>query len=981
MAYNALNNLIDAYIYANGVQAITGQILNGILKQMVSELGSGYHLMGVAGPGTVPEQNDYAMAYFAATAGEYTAFGGITLAAGEVAVLLTYGNGSWAKQTLYIIPVGTADLVNDAEFITNTVADLVNYYTKTEIDTTLEDYPTLAALATALADFYTKAETDTKLADYYKKTETYDKDEVDSIIAALSRQEYIVAWDGLAAPDITEIPAGVTVTYSGNPYTGTLDASEDTLNKIYMVWNGVAYDMYATTQDGGFSWVPMGTTTVDLSQYATKAELARGIASTDEKFNDSRTKEELPVSWSVGYVIYSSGEISGNVNYNNTEINVREGQFIQVATEASSAAAVIAAYDANDDYLIDASVAGTGSMHTYNYIVPAGVAKLRLSVYNRASDKHVYKYGPLYSALKEYTDERVDELQAKLVPITKIAQVPVDAGAQTQVLKIPTIKANTSVLLGASGDVVVNTFRIDGNELGQQRSDITAIGQTVTYSPTVDVNALVLYLNGVTTAGTVSVTVDYGNNIAGIEDRVDYIAERQDNEEDCFGKALDLPVEVGFFIFDTGEVSGNTNYIHTPGYLPVKSGEKFVFLCDQGPSVGSVMAYDEDKNYLKDLSLAGSGSYRPTSYTVPSGVAFLRFTFNNTDNLTKFVTQVFSAKKAVMDEIDTADYADGLEMVPTTEYWLDENYHKTNWIMQANFREIGNGFTAVYVGKGWVYYTNGMAVKITPTHVQTLYNSTGWYLSEEHGLTINGYLDVRVESFTDRTDESPEYTGDGDATFVRITLFDGVKEYTVEKAFFTGGGKPFVRVDGDTAKANFYYWCTDLKRDLWCYGDSYFSIAQTRWPYWAITRGFKALWNGKPGANSQFMWANFARDLQHGNPRKVFWCLGMNDKDTGGAVNANWLMYLQRVKDICRLRGIELIMATIPIVPSTDADNTYKNQVVRNSGYKYVDFAAAVTKPDGSGWYDGMMMDATHPSKTGARCLANAAMKLLIGYK
>lgn len=981
MAYNALNNLIDAYIYANGVQAITGQILNGVLKQMVSELGSGYHLMGVAGPGTVPEQNDYAMAYFAATAGEYTAFGGITLADGEVAVLLTYGNGSWSKQTLYIIPVGTADLVNDAEFITNTVADLVNYYTKTEIDTTLEDYPTLAALATALADFYTKAETDTKLADYYKKSETYDKDEVDSIVAALSRQEYIVAWDGLAAPDITEIPAGVTVTYSGNPYTGTLDASEDTLNKIYMVWNGVAYDMYATTQDGGFSWVPMGTTTVDLSQYATKAELAREIASTDEKFNDSRTKEELPVSWSVGYVIYSSGEISGNANYNNTEINVREGQFIQVATEASSAAAVVAAYDANDDYLIDASVAGTGSMHTYNYIVPAGVTKLRLSVYNRASDKHVYEYGPLYSALTEYTDERVDDLQAKLVPITKIAQVPVDAGAQTQVLKIPTIKANTSVLLGVSGDVVVNTFRVDGNELGQQRSDITALGQTVTYTPTVDVNALVLYLNGVTTAGTVSVTVDYGNNIAGIEDRVDYIAERQDNEEDCFGKALHLPVEVGFFIFDTGEVSGNTNYIHTPGYLPVKTGDKFVFLCDQGTTVGSVMAYDEEQNYLKDLSLAGSGAYRATSYTVPSGVKYLRFTFNNTDNLTKFVAQVYSAKKTVVDEIDTADYAEGLEMVSTTDYWLDENYHKTNWIMQANFREIGSGFSAIFVGKGWVYYTNGMTVKITPTHVQTLYNASGWYLSEEHGLTIGDYLDVRVESYADRTNESPEYTGDGDATFVRITLFDGVSEYTIEKAFFTGGGKPFVRIDGATAKADFYYWCTDLKRDLWCYGDSYFSIAQTRWPYWAITRGFKALWNGKPGANSQFMWANFARDLQHGNPRKVFWCLGMNDKDTGGAPNADWSKYIQRVKDICRLRGIELIMATIPIVPSTEADNTYKNQVVRNSGYKYVDFASAVMKPDGTGWYDGMMMDATHPSKTGARCLANAAMKLLIGYK
>ena len=314
MAYNALNNLIDAYIYANGVQAITGQILNGVLKQMVSQLGSGYHLMGVAGPETTPEQNDYAMAYFAATAGEYTDFGGITLAPGEVAVLLTFGNGSWEKRTIYNVPTGTDDLENTANFITNAVTDLVNYYTKTEVDDTLENYPTLEALATALADYYTKQEidttlegyptkqdqetalgdyytkdemdaalgdrytkdeTDTKLADYYKKTETYDKDEVDSIVAALSRQEYIVAWDGLAAPDVSAIPAGVTVTYSGTTYTGTLAASASTVNKIYMVWNGTAYDMYGTSQDGGYSWVPMGTTTVDLSQYATKAEVSQ----------------------------------------------------------------------------------------------------------------------------------------------------------------------------------------------------------------------------------------------------------------------------------------------------------------------------------------------------------------------------------------------------------------------------------------------------------------------------------------------------------------------------------------------------------------------------------------------------------------------------------------------------------------------------------------------------------------------------------
>lgn len=343
MAYNALNNLIDAYIYANGVQAITGQILNGVLKQMVLQLGSGYHLMGVAGPETVPEQNDYAMAYFAATAGEYTDFGGITLAAGEVAVLLTYGNGSWAKQTIYNVPTGTADLENTANFITNAVTDLVNYYTKDEVDTILGDYYDKDEMDAALADRYTKAETDIKLGDYYRKTETYDKDEVDSIVATLSRQEYIVAWDGLSSPDVNAIPAGVTVTYSGNPYTGTLVASASTLNKIYMVWNGVAYDMYGTSHDGVYSWVPMGTTTADLSQYATKEE----VRSLETEMNLD-IYGESPVYkdfvWADGFVA-SGTVISSTLSQFCQPVLFKAGEKLTYKTGSDYASAVVQVAD------------------------------------------------------------------------------------------------------------------------------------------------------------------------------------------------------------------------------------------------------------------------------------------------------------------------------------------------------------------------------------------------------------------------------------------------------------------------------------------------------------------------------------------------------------------------------------------------------------------------------------------------------------
>lgn len=347
MAYNALNNLIDAYIYANGVQAITGSVLNGVLKAMVAQLGEGYHIFGVATPSTRAAINDEPMAYFAATAGTYLDFGGITLDPGEVAVLLTSGNGVWAKQTIYTVPTDTGDLTNEAGFITAAVSDLVNYYTKTEMD--LE----LGEIDSALENRYTKAETDTKLGDYYRKAETYDKDEVDSIIATLSRQEYIVAWDGLAAPDVSAIPAGVTVSYSGTTYTGTLAASASTVNKIYMVWNGTAYDMYGTTQDGGYSWVPMGTTTVDLSQYATKSELNQLTVKVDE----------FPS-------LYADAELTGNVFDNSTMADKQPGYFLgmdgELAIDANSAVSGRIPITENTEYVYHDFASGTAYLCFYD---------------------------------------------------------------------------------------------------------------------------------------------------------------------------------------------------------------------------------------------------------------------------------------------------------------------------------------------------------------------------------------------------------------------------------------------------------------------------------------------------------------------------------------------------------------------------------------------------------------------------------------
>lgn len=91
---------------------------------------------------------------------------------------------------------------------------------------------------------------------------------LEALLGALQSNAYIIAWDGSSAPTVANIPAGVTVTYSGTTYTGTLAASASTLGKIYLVHNGTDYDRYFTSYDGStYSWVALGTTSLNLTNY------------------------------------------------------------------------------------------------------------------------------------------------------------------------------------------------------------------------------------------------------------------------------------------------------------------------------------------------------------------------------------------------------------------------------------------------------------------------------------------------------------------------------------------------------------------------------------------------------------------------------------------------------------------------------------------------------------------------------------------
>ena len=115
--------------------------------------------------------------------------------------------------------------------------------------------------------------------------QTHEKAVVDSNgvnlqtkLASITTPTYVTAWDGDSTPVVANIPAGVTVTYNTTSYTGTLAASASTANKTYLVSTGTTdnYNRYVTQLNGStYSWQNLGSTEIDLSDYATKEELGQ----------------------------------------------------------------------------------------------------------------------------------------------------------------------------------------------------------------------------------------------------------------------------------------------------------------------------------------------------------------------------------------------------------------------------------------------------------------------------------------------------------------------------------------------------------------------------------------------------------------------------------------------------------------------------------------------------------------------------------
>lgn len=226
------------------------------------------------------------------------------------------------------------------------------------------------------------------------------------------------------------------------------------------------------------------------------------------------------------------------------------------------------------------------------------------------------------------------------------------------------------------------------------------------------------------------------------------------------------------------------------------------------------------------------------------------------------------------------------------------------------------------------------------------------------------------------------------------------KEFSIWNGY--GNGAIFAKSEGSVlTNCSLSFMANNIIADTWVFGDSYFSLASNRWIYYLARDGFNhVMLNGYSGESTDKAWEDLTNLLVMNTPKRIVWCMGMNDPDYNGAVGVRWKKIYDQLLPLCTEKNIELVLSTIPtVIGGISADDVsgnngkfrphaIKNQIVKSSGYRYIDFENAVGADAQTGlWFgttqqdiidktdNGMLSkDGVHPTIKGAIALYHQAL-------
>ena len=286
------------------------------------------------------------------------------------------------------------------------------------------------------------------------------------------------------------------------------------------------------------------------------------------------------------------------------------------------------------------------------------------------------------------------------------------------------------------------------------------------------------------------------------------------------------------------------------------------------------------------------------------------------------------------------------------------------YVFSGNISTISSlhfGFTVANVFSASTIILNEFTIDATNITYRKYSTSANYTYQYAHGLTLTNNLQFVFE-----------YLPEGNA---KITLISNGMMFTQTLLFVKQTiSQVVVLSTGSILTDCKLTWTpTDIDKNIWMFGDSYFAYAANRWPYYLQQYGYaeNTLIDGWPGEGSVNARNSLMTLIQFGAPKYIVWCMGMNDgSDTDASTPSyDWTVRRDEVLTICNNNGITPIFATIPNVPSIL--HTGKNTWIKASGYRYIDFAKAVgAESAGSTWFTGMLSaDNVHPTEQGARAL------------
>ena len=361
------------------------------------------------------------------------------------------------------------------------------------------------------------------------------------------------------------------------------------------------------------------------------------------------------------------------------------------------------------------------------------------------------------------------------------------------------------------------------------------------------------------------------------------------------------------------------------------------------------------------VASAGTNS-GPTSYTVPSGIDGVIVSASVSQHETAVIikrktgeeTRVYPIGQKLGNFNWKGDLSDG----DSVELPASNVRFNVVWCFTGHVSTMGK----ITIG---IKATDGTVKELCSVDSTYIYYrlKDGTIASEAHGLTISEDLQIKIDS--------PFKVNE----LGSITICSDGTEYTLSATPYGTDmtGAPYLFSTRAVMTNCAFSWIPkDIDKPIWVFGDSWVSMYDSRWPYYMVRDGHTNSWmlNGFAGESTSDAYESLLNLLLVRKPDYIVWLLGMNDGDTSTAVNTAWKSIYDKLTQLCADYGINLILYTVPNTPTIN--NSFKNAIVRESGYRYIDGALAVGDDGNGNWFTGYEQSSTdhnHTSGKGARAL------------